>query len=124
MGDNLRGNGFEEKEMSNLKYTDKQLKKKYGMRFCNGIIVFFPQEYGYRCPKGHSNITWSEFNDHLWCYDCKKDYHYADDCVLIEDKLNPKFLPKQPRVIVGIKNFMPDGNTFYNIPKEMLKEKK
>ena len=27
------------------------------------------------CPKcGGDNVTWSEYVDHCWCYDCKVDY--------------------------------------------------
>ena len=99
---------------------EKRLKKKFGMRRADGNPLFEPQELGYRCSKGHSYITWSEFKEHIWCYECKKDYHYADDCVLIADKHNPKNLPKQPRIIYEIYNYTPDGNYFHNIPKEML----
>ena len=97
----------------------KQFKKKYGMRG-RGTCIFFPQEFGYRCPKGHHNLQWSEFKEHIWCYECKKDYHYANACVLIACKFNPKNLPKQPRIIYGMFNMTPDGNYFHNIPKEML----
>lgn len=72
--------------MSNAKYTDAQLKKKYGYRFPNnnahGCVIFDePCELGYSCPKGHNydNITWSEFNEHIWCYTCEMDY-LSFDC--------------------------------------------
>jgi len=103
----------------NDRFTDEQLKEKYGLR-PHGNPLFEPQEHGYRCPKGHSNITWSEFKDHIWCYECEIDYHYAIDCVLIKDKYNPKDLPQQPKIIEGIKNFTDDGWEFNDIPKELL----
>lgn len=105
-------------------FTDEQLKEKYGLRHGGKSCtpLFEPQEYGYRCPKGHSNITWSEFKDHIWCYKCEIDYHYAIDCVLIKDEYNPKDLPQQPRIIEGISNYTEDGNNFNDIPKELLKE--
>ena len=106
----------------NDKFTDKQLRKKYGMRK-EGTPLFFPQELGYRCIKGHSNLDWSEFSEHIWCWVCKKDYHYAIDCVLIADELNPKDLPKQPRIITGISNWTEDGNGFNDVPEKLLKEK-
>jgi len=109
--------------MSNDKYTDEQLAEKFGRRG-DGNPIDFPEELGYRCPKGHSNVTWSEFCDHIWCYVCEKDYHYADDCVLVKDKWNPKNLPKQPRIITGINNFTEDGNGFNNIPKRLLEKGK
>lgn len=33
-----------------------------------------PQEFEIVCPicKG-SNLNWSEYAKHIWCYDCKKD---------------------------------------------------
>jgi len=110
--------------MANDKYADDELAKKYGRREEGGNPIDEPQELGYRCPKGHANITWSEFKEHMWCYECKKDYHYADDCVLIKDKWNPKKLPKQPRIIKGVNNWTKDGNDFNNIPKELLKKEK
>lgn len=100
--------------------TEIILLRKFGLRPINGIPIDSPMELGYRCPLGHSNIIWSEFLEHIWCYKCEKDYHYADDCVLIEDKCNPKHLPKQPRIIKGINNWTKDGNGFLNIPKKFL----
>lgn len=33
-----------------------------------------PSKYDIFCPIcGSSNITWSEFEKHIWCYDCEKD---------------------------------------------------
>ena len=101
----------------NNKYTDKELKNKFGLRRVDGIPIFEPQELGYRCPQGHANLTFSEFVDHIWCYECKKDFHYADDCVLIENKYMPKNLPKQPRIIVG--RFIKSKN----IQRKILKER-
>lgn len=111
----------------NDKYSDEELKKKYGLRNLGkaAIPLFEPQELGYRCPEGHANITWSEFNEHIWCYVCKKDFHYADDCVLIECKFNPKYLPQQPRIITGVINVFPNnGGSFNDIPPELLKKEK
>lgn len=108
--------------MSNNKYTDKQLESKFGKRFDNGTPLFMPQELGYRCPKGHANLQFSEFKDHIWCYDCKKDYHYADDCLLIKDKYNPKDLPQKPLMIIGVKNWHESGNHCIDIPEYIIKK--
>lgn len=105
--------------MSNNKFSDEELEVKFGRR-SKGTPILEPQELGYRCPLGHANLAFSEFNEHIWCYVCKKDYFYAD-CVLIKDRFNPKNLPQQPRIIEGISNFAKDGNTFNDIPKEKLK---
>lgn len=105
--------------MSNNKFSDKRLEVMFGTR-SEGTPILAPQELGYRCPKGHSHLAFSEFNEHIWCWICKKDYFYAD-CVLIKDTLNPKNLPQQPRIIEGITNFTDDGNAFNDIPKEKLK---
>jgi hypothetical protein len=95
--------------------------KKYGKRKNAGATpLFAPQELGYRCPEGHANLEFSEFNDHIWCYECEKDFHYAKECVLIKDKHNPKNLPEQPRRITGIDNWTEDGNGWNEIPKEKL----
>lgn len=110
---------IELKDYPNERLTAKQLKEKYGTR-SSGASIDFPQELGYRCPEGHSILQWSEFNDHIWCEECKKDYHYAQDCVLIKDEYNPKDLPEQPRIIEGITNMAEDGNHFNDIPKELL----
>jgi hypothetical protein len=107
--------------MSNDRYTDDELKEKFGMRG-GGTALFGPQELGYRCPNGHADLTWSEFNEHIWCYKCEKDYHYADDCVLIKDEFNPKGLPKQSRIIEGIDNWNESGDYCNDIPPELLKK--
>ena len=104
----------------NDRYTDEQLAKKYGRRKTGGIPLFEPQELGYRCSKGHSYITWSEFKDHIWCYECNQDYHYAQDCVLIKCRFNPENLPMQPRMIKSISNMDKTGNLFTIIPKKLL----
>lgn len=36
--------------------------------------VLKPAEYEINCPLcGGTNINWSEFEKHIWCYDCSKD---------------------------------------------------
>ena len=60
--------------MSNDFFSDKQLKAKFGMRPTDGIPLFGPQELGWNCPEGHYDLDWSEFIDHIWCYQCNKDY--------------------------------------------------
>lgn len=111
--------------MANDRMSDDELKETYGLRNegKSANILFEPQEMGYRCPKGHGSgegITWSEFKEHIWCYRCEKDYHYAKDCVLVEDGFNPKDMPEQPRIIKGLKNWSEDGNDTPDIPPELL----
>jgi len=62
--------------MASPTLTDEQLAKKYGRRTPGGQTLFKPFELGYRCPKGHrgESITWSEFNNHIWCHKCQLDY--------------------------------------------------
>lgn len=45
------------------------------------LSPFLPGEFGYLCPKGHggSDIDWSEWAEHLWCYACRRDY-YSHEC--------------------------------------------
>lgn len=109
--------------VANDRYTDEKLLAEYGVR-PQGNGLFSPKEMGYRCPKGHSNIDWSEFNEHIWCYECKKDYHYAKDCVMIDDEYNPKDLDEWPRLVCGVTNYSEDGETFNDIPEELLVRKK
>ena len=103
--------------MSSPTLTDDQLEKEYGRRnLPKGSIIFDqPFELGYQCPKGHKgeNLVFSEFNDHIWCYECKKDYHYAADCRLkrmcwMSDEQWKDFiarLPMKPRILEGIQHF-------------------
>ena len=102
--------------MSSPTLTDEQLEKEYGRRDLPlGAVIFdYPQELGYICPKGHGDyLTWSEFKDHIWCYECHKDYHYATDCQLrrmcwMNDEQWRDFvagLPMKPKILEGIQHF-------------------
>ena len=101
--------------MSSPRLNDKELETEFGRRNLpkGSITLDQPFELGYRCPKGHKNITWSEFNDHIWCYQCEKDYHYALDCKLkricwMSDKQWEDFLgrlPMKPKIVKGIQHF-------------------
>lgn len=101
--------------MSNDRFTDAELGEKYGFRG-HGTAIFEPQEHGYRCPKGHAHLTWSEFQEHIWCYECEKDYHYAEDCIMIENEYMPE-LPMKPRIIRGIPIWDKTGNWCVDIQK-------
>jgi len=100
--------------MSSPLLNDEQLEKQYGKR-SSGIAIDLPQELGYICPKGHGMdyLTWSEFNEHIWCYECKVDYHYANDCKIkrmcwMSEKFFTDFinrLPIKPQVIEGIQHY-------------------
>ena len=100
--------------MSSPRMKDKQLKKKFGMRAV-GQSFDQPCELGYQCPKGHigEDLSWSEFNEHIWCPRCKKDYHYAKDCKLkrmcwMKEHQWLDFLsglPMKPSIIKGIQHF-------------------
>lgn len=40
----------------------------------NEIIIDFPDELWYACPYNEKHIIWwSEYEWHIWCYDCQKD---------------------------------------------------
>jgi hypothetical protein len=70
--------------MANDKYTDAELKERYGLRNegKHFTAIDQPSELGYSCLKGkhgEHEITWSEFNQHIWCYKCNIDY-LSFDC--------------------------------------------
>lgn len=100
--------------MASITLTDEQLEKEYGRR-PEGQPLDYPQELGYICPEGHGGdyLTWSEFKEHIWCYKCKMDYHYAADCQLrrmcwMSDEQWKDFLvalPMKPKVLEGIQHF-------------------
>jgi hypothetical protein len=59
--------------MNNI-YEDKELETLFGRR-PEGTALFEPQELGWACPEDKTHrITFSEFREHIWCYDCKMDY--------------------------------------------------
>lgn len=100
--------------MSSPRLNDAELTKQFGRRD-SGQPIDYPQELGYICPKGHGMdyLTWSEFNDHIWCYKCEMDYHYALDCNLkricwmSEEFWNDfvKRLPIKPKILEGIQHY-------------------
>lgn len=71
--------------LASLRMADQELAQVYGRREAGMIPVFAPGEFGYHCPEGHTDdhLTWSEFKEHIWCFACRKDYHYAEDCYLV-----------------------------------------
>uniref|UniRef100_A0A6M3LEB9 Uncharacterized protein n=1 Tax=viral metagenome TaxID=1070528 RepID=A0A6M3LEB9_9ZZZZ len=100
--------------MTSPRLNDLQLNKRFGKRG-EGQPFDYPQELGYCCPKGHTGdyLTWSEFKEHIWCFKCKKDYHYAEDCLLKRmcwmgksqwDSFL-KSLPIKPKIIRGTQHF-------------------
>jgi len=76
-----------------------------------GIAIFEPTEMGYLCPEKHraSDLSWSEFKDHIWCCVCEKDYKSAD-CFLqrpyywtkAEWQTHLKHLPFKAKVLPGL----------------------
>lgn len=58
-----------------------------------------PKEYEIECAKcGGHNIEWSEWDGHIWCYDCKKD-------IKITKRTNGVFggpIPIQAAALVGM----------------------
>jgi hypothetical protein len=109
--------------MANRRHSDEQLEDQYGRRG-SGTALFSPQELGYRCPKGHGDIEWSEFKKHIWCYVCQQDFHYADHCFLVEDFSNPKFEDNEPKppILKGHDNWDEDGMEVVNIPEDVAKK--
>lgn len=78
--------------MSVEKYsTNKRAGELLGYR-TNGISIDAPCELGYHCPvckyeletngSFDERLTWSEYNDFLWCSVCDKDY---PSCLCIPD---------------------------------------
>jgi len=60
--------------MANDFYNDKELKELFGLR-PSGQPLFEPEELGWACPQDKKHrITWSEFEKHIWCTACDKDY--------------------------------------------------
>lgn len=100
--------------MSSPRLTDRELEQQFGRR-PTGQPFDYPQELGYICPKEHGGdwLAWSEFKEHIWCYKCKKDYHYALDCQLkrmcwySDEQWNAfrNSLPMKPIVLDGIRHF-------------------
>jgi len=96
--------------MSSPKLTDEEIAEKYGRR-AGGQPLFEPFELGYRCPQGHKgdSITWSEFNEHIWCFKCQLDY-LSMDCPMQRPgwmkpddfKRDIAKLPFKPKVLPGV----------------------
>jgi hypothetical protein len=49
-------------------------KKRKECYICNPIY------FELSCPiNSEHKITWSEWEKHIWCYDCKKDFKYKQE---------------------------------------------
>lgn len=100
--------------MASPTLTDEQLNSQYGRR-AEGQPLFEPYELGYRCPQDHKGalITWSEFNEHIWCYQCQLDYP-SKDCPMQrpgwmkpeEFKAEIANLPFKPKVLPGVDHYI------------------
>lgn len=50
--------------------------------------VTSPINFDLHCTEDRDhNITWSEFEDHVWCYDCEKDIEYKSGYSIFPTKL-------------------------------------
>jgi hypothetical protein len=66
-------------------YSDNKLTKLFKKR-PHSSPLFAPMELGWVCPSNESHlIVWSEFNQHVWCYQCGMDYF----TLLCPKKRNP-----------------------------------
>lgn len=97
--------------MASPTLTDEDLTRLYGGRNTEGISLFEPYEFGYRCPKGHrgTNITWSEFKGHIWCYRCEVDYPSSGCPMQRPSWMTPQQfkefvakLPFKPKILSGV----------------------
>ena len=97
--------------MPSPKMTDEQLAEHYGRRTPGGQPLFEPFQWGYRCPQGHRGelITWSKFNDHIWCHKCQLDYP-SETCPMQRPSwMDPdefrafvSRLPFKPKILPGV----------------------
>jgi len=101
----------EEEMMASPTLTDQELAEKYDRRGTGAVSLFEPYEWGFQCPKGHRGeaITWSEFNEHIWCKKCELDYPSADCPMQRPRWMNPdEFkafvarLPFKPKILPGV----------------------
>ena len=101
--------------MASPTMTDEELAEKYGRRRTGAVSLFEPYEWGYRCPARHrgENITWSEFNEHIWCKKCELDYPSADCPMQRPSWMDPdEFksfvtrLPFKPTVLPGVDHYL------------------
>lgn len=88
--------------MASPRLSDRELEEQFGKRPPAAISLFEPYEHGYRCPKGHkgSDIAWSEFREHIWCYRCELDYPTKDCPIQRPNWMTPaqfkEFIDKLP----------------------------
>jgi hypothetical protein len=77
------------------------LNKTMGRRPGPGTPLFEPHELGYACPVcGAANevdITWSEFNNMIWCGKCKEDWPSCICKVYFEPRISNRRLTKWQR---------------------------
>jgi hypothetical protein len=77
----------------------------------DGIAFDEPGVLGYLCPRGHGGpaLTWSEWEEHIWCYDCGLDWQ-SSECLKMRPEwcsdevwgLINKRLPFTPTILPGV----------------------
>jgi len=101
--------------MASLTLTDQELAEKYGRRRTSAVSLFEPCEWGYRCPARHRAefITWSEFNEHIWCKKCGLDYPSSDCPMQRPSWMDPdefkqfvERLPFKPQILPGVDHYL------------------
>lgn len=83
-------------------YDDKELEALFGRR-PEGISIFEPQELGWVCPiDAKHTITFSEFREHIWCYNCDMDYFTLLCPKILTPETTEKILRKETELMAPL----------------------
>jgi hypothetical protein len=77
---------------------------------------FSPPEHPKQCPCGHKHLSWTMGDDHVFCWDCNRNYSYSE-CFSSRTPVSLADAPKEQLTL-----FEPDAEPINGLNTDSEKE--